>query len=120
MPEPESTTRSPVKASLITASMVVLGLAWVLVNAGGDVAVVSTVGRGTSLLVGPHDRRQAGIDLGQLSPGGSGLGTVGELRLQECRVEVEDDRYPHGSIGLRVVGTHAVFTRLSVEPVEGP
>ena len=34
------------------------------------------------------------------------------------RLEVEDDRYAHGSIGLRVVGTHAVFTRLAAEPLD--
>jgi GH43 family beta-xylosidase len=37
----------------------------------------------------------------------------------ESRVEVEDDRYPHGSVGLRVVGTHAVFSAFAVEPVVG-
>jgi hypothetical protein len=30
---------------------------------------------------------------------------------------VEDDRYGSGSVGLRVVGTHAVFTALSVDPL---
>ena len=35
------------------------------------------------------------------------------------RLEVEDGHYSHGSLGLRVVGTHAVFSRLSVVPVDG-
>jgi GH43 family beta-xylosidase len=35
------------------------------------------------------------------------------------RLEVRDDRYPHGSIGLRTAGAHAVFARLLVEPVAG-
>ena len=38
----------------------------------------------------------------------------------EIRVEVEDGRYPHGSVGLRVVGAHAVFARLAVEPLDEP
>lgn len=49
-------------------------------------------------------------------------GTRLRVHLQsnpECRVEVEDDHYAHGSIGVRVVGTHAVFTRLDVEPFDG-
>lgn len=40
------------------------------------------------------------------------------LRSQpDRRVVASDGRYPHGSVGLRVVDTHAVFTRLDVEPV---
>ena len=35
----------------------------------------------------------------------------------ERLVEVEDDRFPYGSVGLRVAGAHAVFTRFAVEPV---
>ena len=30
---------------------------------------------------------------------------------------VQDDRYGSGSVGLRVVGTHAVFTHLAVDPI---
>lgn len=36
------------------------------------------------------------------------------------RLEVRDDTFPHGSVGLRVVGSHAVFETLSVEPLPGP
>ena len=35
----------------------------------------------------------------------------------EHRVEVRDDRYPHGSVGLRVAGAHAVFADLVVAPL---
>ena len=37
----------------------------------------------------------------------------------DTRLEVRDDRYPRGSVGLRVVGTHAVFGSLSVERPHG-
>jgi hypothetical protein len=50
------------------------------------------------------------------------IGTTLRVHLgsrPERRVEVEDDHYPRGSVGLRVVGTHAVFTRVAVERVEG-
>jgi hypothetical protein len=40
------------------------------------------------------------------------------LRSQPDRwVEATDHHYAEGSVGLRVVDTHAVFTRLDVEPV---
>lgn len=38
----------------------------------------------------------------------------------ERRLEVRDEKFPHGSVGLRVVGSHAVFERLSVEPLPAP
>lgn len=46
-----------------------------------------------------------------------GAGLSVHLRSRpDLRLEVEDVRYSHGSVGLRVEGTHAVFTRLTVEP----
>lgn len=34
-------------------------------------------------------------------------------------IQLDDDAYPHGSVGLRVVDTHACFAALSVEPIKG-
>ncbi|HEU4812122.1 MAG TPA: glycoside hydrolase family 43 protein [Nocardioides sp.] len=50
------------------------------------------------------------------------VGTRLRVHLQsqpESRLEVEDDHYSRGSVGLRVVATHGVFTRLAVEPLDG-
>lgn len=48
---------------------------------------------------------------------GTGL-TVHLGHAPQTRLEVRDDRYPRGSVGLRVVGTHAVFDSFSVEPID--
>ena len=47
------------------------------------------------------------------------IGTTLRVHLgssPETLLEVEDDRYSYGSVGLRVAGTDALFTRLAVEP----
>ena len=51
------------------------------------------------------------------------VGTTLNVRLEhapESRLAVQDHRYPRGSVGLRVVGSHAVFDSFSVEPIETP
>jgi hypothetical protein len=49
------------------------------------------------------------------------VGTTLGVRLEhapESRLAVQDHRYPRGSVGLRVVGSHAVFDSFSVEPID--
>jgi GH43 family beta-xylosidase len=48
------------------------------------------------------------------------VGTTLSVQLEAdpaSRIRLDDDAYPHGSVGLRVVDTHAVFTELSVDPL---
>jgi hypothetical protein len=51
------------------------------------------------------------------------IGTALSVRLEhapEVRLTVQDHRYPRGSVGLRVVGSHAVFGSFTVEPIDSP
>jgi GH43 family beta-xylosidase len=51
------------------------------------------------------------------------VGTTLSVRLEhapESRLAVQDHRCPRGSVGLRVVGSHAVFDSFSVEPIDTP
>lgn len=40
-----------------------------------------------------------------------------EVTCGPARLDVHDQDYPHGSVGLRVVDAHALFTSLTVEPL---
>jgi len=72
-----------------------------------------TDGRAWTLLA------EAALDLDAAGAHGIEVRAVGdhiEVTCGSAGLDVHDGDYPHGSVGLRVVDTHAVFTGLSVVP----
>lgn len=80
----------------------------------------------SALVVGKTDGRawtllaEAKLDLDAAGAHDIDVRAVGdhlEVACGDVRVDVHDDGYPHGSVGLRVVDAHAVFSVLDVRPL---